>query len=470
VFPLNIAMSEQQTVLSGYLFDSARLVDSRADIIVASVDVDKKRSLEIYRFQNQTWSSVLKILVRKEVIFIDLVTIAGVDTLLLFERNKVSVLNPGTGQETLLHAVNSIYNLPVDDSLPQIEVSKDLNNDGLEDIAMPDFDGYQILLQKRDGSFTEPALIGSASLMNTTLEDNPWYQPRSMYSADFNQDGLDDLVFWKDNHFEVYAQLVGGIFDPTPQNFTSNVRFSSDGLYSLELGEGAEENNLEQKVLFALDDLNGDGVADLMIFKLEGRSLFGKKSTYEIYHGKPGLDGSIVYSPEAQTEVRSRGIQFDIQKHDFDADGQSDILVLSIDLGLGKIIAALLTGSSSIELGFYRMSEGIYPPTPNVTRKLKVEFDLSTGETFIPSVLVADVTGDGRSDLLIQHGREELRVYEGIAGAELFKRGARKFELEMPDSEDSISLVDLNNDNRKDVMLHFQSSTGLGRLVLMLAR
>ncbi len=470
VHSLNIATAKHQTVLSGFLFENSTDSNSRADLIVATVSADDDRSLNIFRFEDQAWRSVIEIPVRKQVIFIDLINIAGVDRILLYERGKLNILDPSSGQETLLHAVQSIYNVAIEKKLPQIEISKDYNHDGMEDLAIPGFEGYRILLQKTDGTFSEPLVVGPPTMMNITIEDNPWYQPRSMYPTDFNQDGRDDLVFWNDGVFEVYPQKGDGGFSLTRHKYASEVIFDSDGLYSIELGENGQENDSEQKVLFALDDLNGDGISDLMTFKLEGQSLFGKKSTYEIHRGYIAADGNTAFPAEAHTSISSRGLQFDIQKHDFDADGQKDMLVLSVDLGLGKIIAALLTGSSSIDLGFYKMREGIYPEKPNVTRKLKVEFNLSTGDAFVPSVLIADVTGDGRSDLLIQQGRAALRVYEGIEGAGLFSNTYQKFDLVMPDDENSVLLAELDSDNREDLILHFKSSTEPGRLVLMLAR
>ena len=37
-----------------------------------------------------------------------------------------------------------------------------------------------------------------------------------------------------------------------------------------------------------------------------------------------------------------------------------------------------------------------------------------------PSLLFGDVNGDSRSDLLVQHGRKELRVFIGVPGPDLF--------------------------------------------------
>ena len=45
---------------------------------------------------------------------------------------------------------------------------------------------------------------------------------------------------------------------------------------------------------------------------------------------------------------------------------------------------------------------------------------------------MGDVNGDGRSDLLVQQGRKELRVFLGAPGVDLFSRRPQKVSVTMP--------------------------------------
>ena len=54
------------------------------------------------------------------------------------------------------------------------------------------------------------------------------------------------------------------------------------------------------KVLHSLTDLNGDGVTDLVVFSLEGRSIASKRSTYEVHLGAPTADGGTVFARRSE--------------------------------------------------------------------------------------------------------------------------------------------------------------------------
>ena len=50
-------------------------------------------------------------------------------------------------------------------------------------------------------------------------------------------------------------------------------------------------------------------------------------------------------------------------------------------------------------------------------------------------MLIGDVNGDSRSDLLVQQGRNELRVFLGAPGPDLFARRPQKVAVAMPNEE-----------------------------------
>ena len=95
---------------------------------------------------------------------------------------------------------------------------------------------------------------------------DPWSHSR-VHEIDYNRDGRRDLVFWKEDHFEVHSEDERGLLTPAAKTFTTDVAFDSDNFSSLATGD------MTGKVLHSLADLNGDGVADLVVFSLEGRSI-----------------------------------------------------------------------------------------------------------------------------------------------------------------------------------------------------
>ena len=214
-----------------------------------------------------------------------------------------------------------------------------------------------------------------------------------------------------------------------------------------------------------MTDLNGDGVADLVVFSLEIRSMWSARSTYEVHFGTPTPDGGTVFAPDVGTAIQSDGVPKGLGAHDFDHNGEVDMMFTTIKVGIFKIIrmiiGGILTHSVSLDLEFYRMEGGIYPDKPNATRKIKTDSLGKSGEraALLPSVLIGDVNGDGRSDLLVGRSRKELRVFLGVPGPDLFARRPQKVAVAMP-KEEYTRLVDLNKDGKQDILMHHPSTTG----------
>ncbi len=309
---------------------------------------------------------------------------------------------------------------------------------------------------------------------------DPWAH-RRVHEMDYDLDGRNDLVFWNEDHFEVHTQDERGLFAPVAEIFTTDVAFDSDDPASLAGPKGFRQRRKDHmptgemtgRVLHSLTDMNGDGVADLVVFSLEIKSMWSAHSNYEVHFGKPTPDSGTVFAPDVGTAIQS-GVPFGVGPHDFDHDGEVDMMFTTINVGLfkaiGMIAGALLTDSVTLDLEFYRMEGGIYPDKPNATRKTKMVSLGKSGEKSVyPAVLIGDVNGDNRSDLLVQNGREALHVFIGVPGPDLFARLPQKVAVAMPNEEYTL-LVDLNKDGKQDVLMHHPSTTESHRVTMLIAR
>ena len=474
-----IGSAERQTVLTGFLLGGAI-----ADLAVVNIDENDDRRLRIYAFGDSTWVPRFGATLRPQVLFVDVANIGGRDRLIAYEPGRLNWFDPESATERALVAVTSNFNPPRSGEIPHVDVTRDVNGDERDDLVVPDVDGFWVFIQMSDGAFADPVQIGTSTDMSRIYgadgyRYNPWGQSR-VHEMDYNRDGLSDLVFWNEDHFEVHHQDEHGLFAPAAKTFTTDVAFDSDNLSSLATGD------MTGKVLHSLSDLNGDGVADLVVFLLEGRSISSKRSAFDVHFGTPTADGGTVFAPEVGVTFHSGGsIQLGMDRHDFDRDGQVDLMLTTIELdflegSLWKSIKGFMGDDIRLDLEFYQMEGGRYPDTPDAIRRIaldgvpshrepgSVSLDIvlrgatherrktqkSWPRAFNSTLLIGDVTGDGLSDLLIGQHPRHLDVFVGMPGPDLFSQRSQDVAVAVPNDEEYTWLVDLNKDGKQDVLMH----------------
>jgi len=455
-----------QSVQSGYLDRN-----QQATLVVNMVDAGNKRLLKLYDLKSdqlQQRPSVER-KIGSQIIFSDVAKGLDTDQLIFFSRNKAERYDLRRDEMMPVMTFTSIYNSPVYRALPELDVFQDLNDDGLDDLLLPDYDGFWVFIQGPEGNFSEGIKLGKGPLTEMSYNNYPWYQEKQVYRTDVNFDGRKDLIFWHEGGLEAHYQLDKGLFSGVPTIIVPDVAFEHEGMdgITMRLGED-DHSNKQSRSLYQVTDLNGDGIGDLVSLSIDSQGVFKKTTRYEIHLGYQDDTGGIRFALEPDTQIESDGIQFEMDERDFDQDGAMDVVVSSVDIGIGKIVSALLTGSVDLDLNFYRMKSSKYPDKPNIRREITAEFSLSTGDVFFPSVLITDVTGDQLDDLLVQDGRDLLRVYPGEATENLFSRKAIEIKTEMPTNPDMVKLTDFNRDGRKDILMQFDSKTESNRVKLLI--
>lgn len=427
-------------------------------VVFASDEEHRQRRMTVYTFDGADWRIAYAAEVDDDVIFVDLLESNGHDRLLMFRRDHIEWLDPQGWTRRTLVSAPSVYNVPPRD-VPRVTVARDVNDDEYDDLVLADFDGYWVWLHSTEAAdgWLGPVKVGARPTAITRFRSTT-YRPRAIYQLDYDGDGRRDLAFWEDGSFVVYRATDTG-FETTPLELELPVDFSSDD-FAVSIGIGAKRSDQDRVMLYGVDDYNGDGIGDLATSTLMIEGIFDQSTRYDFYFGER-KDGGTRFPSSPDTAIESNGIQSPFDTDDFDNDGRTDFGMASFDIGIGKIIAALLTGSVRFDVDFYVMRNNAYPAEPNVTKPIKFRFSLRSGSIVSGRWLnLGDVNADGITDLLVPVGGTRIEVYAGTGDAKLFANKPSTIAVDFPDTTTPGGLVvaDLNDDARDDLVIRFPST------------
>lgn len=382
--------------------------------------------------------------------------------LVSYAGDTVGLLDLTTARFSSLLKVASIYRAQAVELDAEVKIARDLTGDGLDDLLLPDFSGWQFSAALADGGFAKAQLFGPKPLMNVGSARYVNFTAHTPFILDLNQDGLLDVAFWNEGVLQVYQQFVGS--DATPAFSTEAVSLAvapnieTDAFFSLSVGTDEDNPTGRQVLLDAIEDLDADGLPDMVVYSVTGDGLFGKETRYEIHRGQLSAQNQLEFESEPSSLIGSGGIQIDVERRDLNGDGTLEMLVTSFDFGIGSIIRGLLSRSANLQLAIYTMEAGRYAKTPVLTRKVTAKLDIAKGDIFVPAVLAGDIDGDGLKDLLVQDGDDTLKVFKGQTGKKPFARSPLSLDIELPVGEGRVRVVNLDGDSDDDLLVLFAAN------------
>ena len=462
---------EEVVIDAGFSVEQPVLVtdlhgDGHRQILVAGRDDKHAQHLAIYSLDAMRESGtepLVSLNPGPSLIAYDVGRLGDDDVLLFIAPGRVLRYSLADNDFVEVLKIRTIYGQPRSGDIVPIDFFRDINDDGRDDLVVPDTAGYRIRLQRPDGSLGDESLLEQSSRMSVS-DGMVSFESRPLFSGDMNFDGLSDLGVWRGNTLLVYPQQPGYRYQHDPDSVQLGLGLLSEAeLRALQAGAGSvDQRGLKQKRIVSIEDRNGDQTPDILIESTLSMGVFDKRNNLSLHLGRRDGD-SLVYLEAEDALLTSEGLQYGMVTTDIDGDGLQDQMVRSVRLSFSRVIRALLSGNVSLQLSFFRMTpDGGYGEEPNYLTRTNVEFSMASGHIDIPAVAVADFDGDGRKDLMIQTRPDELSLAHGIAGESLFADDSTTIAADLPRNGDLVSSEDVDNDGRSDLIMRYTAADGEG--------
>jgi hypothetical protein len=345
----------------------------------------------------------------------------------------------------------------------------DLDSDGQSELVVPTVVG-PTLLRFTNGTASAPQTLSSPATVKYKLGRQAHELGRAvgrspargiiteaispaLFVEDFDGDERLDIITTVETRIRVFAQRADGSFARTPTHDIEVSVVTEEEEASGFTGEAA-----------SFGDLNGDGLADIIVLKW-GSSEERTRMDRHIFFARDGLN----YSDTADQVIRSESFFPDFEIRDLNGDGRRDLVIPYFHIAPAQAFKVLTQNSLRVQLRLFLMREdGRFAQDEGKTfakvdRRIVLDYKLNVirlifgsgrpPDSFAPLLtLQGDFDNDGRADLASDSGDDELHLRFGNASSEYSKSE----DLAIPfESSLAYELIDINGDGRSDVVSYY---------------
>jgi FG-GAP-like repeat len=344
----------------------------------------------------------------------------------------------------------TVFPEPVD--LPHLSLIHDWKGTGQPWLGVPQFGQLLLYPITQAGprgpgepvKLYQPTLLFEGGREHRLIRDYALqliYRLPQLVVRDFDGDGRADLIAAWQDHVAVYLQGATASFPQEPSlTFHLNMR--------------TEQERTRRLVQLSplIEDLDGDGRADLILTKMTGR-LTDRRLVTSVYLNRVGN-----LPPQPDVQIAHDGFATTLLIKDVNGDGKQDLLFPVVKIGVRNLIRNLLTDRAEVSLlGHPYRDPGIYASTPDWTRSYNYQIDLSDGlmlEGGWPNI-DGDFDGDGKTDLLIA-GNDEVAVYLASPGTLFAREPAARMAVK---SSSHVLVHDLTASRHADIVIWYDGTS-----------
>jgi hypothetical protein len=341
----------------------------------------------------------------------------------------------------------TLFHQPINGELPRVRLVHDLAGPNSHDLLVPSLGSLAIFRRSGD-RFDKAAEIEVDMEVSGGPKRNEGIEVRygfpALHVVDADGDGLRDVIATQEDRVAIYRQGPGFSFRPQPD-------FSRD--FSVRTAADHRERGTSATTLVA--DLDGDGFVDLIVRKQVFEGVTSARSTSYVFFGRK--DG---FSQKPAEILESEGVSlFQTQLVDLNGDGRPDLIVPYTNFGVFALIRMLTAKTAKVDFQIFPFDARSrkFTPEPISDRELKFRIPLSGDSDLQAISMTADVTGDGKPDLIFGSSDEQLDIYPALGRGEFATSPAETVEVR---ASGVLEAVDLDGKGRSDLILHYPKTRG----------
>ncbi len=327
---------------------------------------------------------------------------------------------------------------------------RDLDGDGLDDAMLYDKAQMLIFPQRKEGfrlrqriaiPIETVLLLGWAAQMRTVEST----AVPMLAIGDINGDKRVDIAYYRNEAVGVFYQAEDGTFTPAdPKDLAAKKQKPRNTFLKFEVPP-------------TIKDLNGDGIADIAVS-------YPSKGKVHLFYNRSGRTDFT--TPDEILET-AKSWTTGIVVADLDGDGTPEIVmgvVHQLDISSG--LEVFTTRKVPLELKVFRQrGKGLFTNEPVTMLTFSVPYtfqatrdNVQIDMTFRPN-FDCDLDGDGRRDLLVEHGAAAFSVHPGVAKDLIAADSAYDIALDPPKNVafTKIYAADFNKDKKTDLIVRYRT-------------
>ncbi len=351
----------------------------------------------------------------------------------------------------------------ISSGVSRLHFARDIDTDGLQDLVIPGAGEISILIND-SGNFEPPLSIRSEVRLRTQLNINRFNRSVGqtiriplLDLRDVNADGNADLISRTDEKLDVFLAATGDSYFPASPTYSLDIAAIEERLGDFDI-DTLDFSNLTGVLALTheeiLEDIDGDGIHDLLLREGGKVSFFGGSAT--------GMD-----LEQPRQVLRSGGNVLSTFLYDENEDGLKDLWLWRVEpISVGDIFVWLaLSGSVAIEAFVYPNDGERFArrPSRKVTVDLKFPSVMRLANAYenlnsevdeiqdqgIARTTEADLEGSLEADDLVVLLDNQIQVFldtiepgqdQEFLGALGYSRSRNNYEIDIREILDNVTL------------------------------